>query len=432
MTTRFAAAVAAAVGESRCVVALGGGADSALLLAASVEALGQDNVRAVFVFHGLPSSKMLETSARDVAAHVGVEITVLAGPIEGDSDIEDRARTARYAAIEADLDASGIALTGHTANDQAETVLMRLARGSGAGGLSGIPFKRGPWRRPFLEFSRVEINVAATDLGIPFVDDPANTDDRYFRSVIRGSIIPTLERDHAPGLIGNIAQSASLLAQDDALLRSLASSIPVIQEGDRVLIAIPPLLSAPRPVTARAVRSALRLVGDSYPGTRRDVESVIEVARTGETGFVTGHVQVLVESPFVVLQPSPQDTSDERLSIEVPGEFVWNQGRYVATVDVYPTPMTTAGRFSVVRKGGGHEEVEVRGVLDGDTLDIGTGSARVVELLREHGVSSHKRPGWLLVIVDGKIAAVHGVRTASWAKPKTGDTVMIIEREVHS
>ena len=337
MMTRFAAAVAAAAGEHPCVVALGGGADSALLLHSSVEALGPANIRAVFVFHGLPGSSMLEASARDVAAHVGVEITVSRGIVEGESDLEDRARTARYTAIEAGLDDSEIALTGHTANDQAETVIMRLARGSGAGGLSGIPFERGPWRRPFLEFTRDEINATATDLGLPFVEDPANTDDRYFRSVIRNRIIPTLERDHAPGLIGNIGQSASLLAQDDAMLVALASGIPVLQEGDRVLIAIPPLLSAPRPVTARAVRSALRRVGNSYPGTRRDVESVIEVARTGETSFITGHVQVLVETPFVVLQPSTRAVSDEQALIDVPGAFSWNQHRYATTVDTYPT-----------------------------------------------------------------------------------------------
>lgn len=432
MKTPYAAAVVAAVGEHPCVVALGGGADSALLLQASVSILGPDSVRAVFVFHGLPSSATLETSARKVAAYVGVDITVLQGIVEGESDLEERARTARYVAMETNLAESEIALTGHTANDQAETVLMRLARGSGAGGLSGIPFERGPWRRPFLKFSRAEINAAATELDLPFVEDPANSDERFFRSVVRSRIIPVLEQHHAPGLIGNIGQSASLLAQDDAVLVELASVIPVHNDAGQVLIAVPALLTAPGPLAARAVRSALRRVGDSYSGTRRDVETILDVARTGEAAFVTGHVHVLVEPPFVVLQPEAQQPPDERTSISVPGAFSWNRGNYFASVGIYPTPMRTAGRFSVVRNTGPQEKVEVRGVLGGDILDIGTGSARVVELLRQHGVAGHRRPGWPVIVVDGKIAAVHGVRTASWVKPKTGDTVTIIEGEVHS
>ncbi|MCL1593439.1 MAG: tRNA lysidine(34) synthetase TilS [Actinomycetia bacterium] len=432
MTSRFAAAVGAAVDGRPCVVALGGGADSALLLDASVQAVGVDNVRAVFVFHGLESSLLLKESATKAAEHTGVALTVLEGLIDGGAGIEDRARAIRYETIEANLASDEIALTGHTMTDQAETVLMRLARGSGAGGLAGIPFERGSWRRPFLDFEREVINAEATRRNLPFVEDPANRDERHFRSFVRHHIIPDLERDHAPGLTFNIARSASLLREDDVLLDSLADMIPVIETGDRVMIAVPPLLTADRPVATRAIRSALRKLGDQYPGSMNDVDRVMNVAMTGRTGFVSGHVEVRLESPLLILEHPIVHQGHESKAIDAPGAFTWSGDRYRVFTSTYPTAMRTAGRFSVLYLDDPAESLEVRGICDGDTLDIGTGSARVVELLREQGVPASARSRSLLVVSGGKVAAVHGVRTASWAQPRTGEEVTIVEREVDS
>ena len=432
MTNPFATAVGEAVGGRPCVVALGGGADSALLLDASVEVLGAQAVRAVFVFHGLESSSLLRESAAKAAEHVGVELTVLSGLIDAGAGIEERARIARYETIEANLSPVEIVLTGHTMTDQAETVLMRLVRGSGAGGLAGIPAERGPWRRPFLVFDRGTINAEATRRDLPFVEDPANADDRHFRSYLRHHVIRDLERGHAPGLTANIARSASLLREDDRLLASLAHTIPVRSDGSRVTIAAPALLAADRPVATRAVRAALRLLGDPYPGSMSDVDHVLEVAVTGRTAFVSGQVEVRLESPLVVLHHPGDDPDLAPRSIDAPGTFTWNDDRYRLSTSTYPVAMGTAGRFSVLHINAPRPFVEVRGVHDGDTLDIGTGSARVVELLRQQGVSASERFRWPLVVIDGKIAAVHGVRTASWAKPRIGEQVMIVEREVDS
>ncbi len=432
MTSPFATAVGEAVGGRPCVVALGGGADSALLLDASVEAMGTQDVRAVFVFHGLESSSLLRESATKAAEHVGVGLTVLSGLIDGGSGIEKRARTIRYDMIEANLSPDEIVLTGHTMTDQAETVLMRLVRGSGAGGLAGIPAERGPWRRPFLLFERGVINAEATRRDLPFVDDPANADDRHFRSFLRHHVIRDLERGHAPGLTANIARSASLLREDDTLLASLAHTIPVRSFGDRVTIAAPALVSADRPVATRAIRAALRLLGDPYPGSMSDVDHVLEVAVTGRTAIVSGQIEVRLESPLVVLHHPRDDQELAPRTVETPGTFTWNDHRYRVSTSTYPIAMGTAGRFSVLHVSSPRPLLEVRGVHDGDTLDIETGSARIVELLRQQGVPASERSRWPLVVVGGKIAAVHGVRAASWAKPRIGEQVMIVEREVDS
>ena len=118
------------------VVALGGGADSAVLLAAAVHgvryAFDDTPVRAVFVRHGLSSSTMLEAVAVELTSALGVPLRVLDAPVEDGPDLEARARRARYEAIDNDLQPDEIAMTAHTADDQAETVVMRLARGSGS------------------------------------------------------------------------------------------------------------------------------------------------------------------------------------------------------------------------------------------------------------------------------------------------------------
>ena len=145
MTEPYSAAVHNAVGARRSVVALGGGADSAMLLYAAVNSGTGAAVRAVFVHHALASSGLLKQSATELASHIGVALTVVNAPVDDGPDLEARARIARYAAIESTTAGDEVILTGHTADDQAETVMMRLMRGSGAGGLAGIPEVRDVW-----------------------------------------------------------------------------------------------------------------------------------------------------------------------------------------------------------------------------------------------------------------------------------------------
>jgi len=429
---KFAAAVADSVGERPCVVAVGGGADSAMLLQATLEAGTGGGVRAVFAFHGLEASYLLEASARKLTESLGTDLCVVDAAILDGSDLEARARHARYTAIEASITDEELVLTGHTADDQAETVLMRLMRGSGAGGLAGIPARRGPWTRPFLGFGRRELRTEAERLGLPFVDDPANEDDRFLRSRIRHRLLPEIERNYAPGIAGDLVRTATLLADDDEFLSSLSTAIEVSTISGYVALPVAAIVSAPTPVATRAIRRALRQCGDAYPGSRDDVEAVLTVARGGATAVIGGNIEVRREQPMVILATSSPEPCDPPMGLDAASLFVWGHQAYRVERRPYPVPQRTSGRFTVVLAPGPGDVPAVRAVLPGDRIDIGVGSTPVAEILRDHGVPVGNRSCWPMVTIGGKIAAVHGIRTAVWAAPHNGDDVMIIEREVHS
>jgi tRNA(Ile)-lysidine synthase len=403
-----------------------------MLLYATLEAEPPGGVRAVFAFHGLEASHLLEGAARGLTDDLDVGLTVVDATITDAPGLEARARHARYSAIEADRAGEELVLTGHTADDQAETVLMRLMRGSGAGGLAGIPARRGPWTRPFLAFSRRELRAEAERLGLPFVDDPANEDDRFLRSRVRHRLLPEITRNYAPGIRNDLTRTATLLSRDDEYLASLSTSIAVSTFNGHVALPAAAVVSAPRPVAARAIRRALRKCGDAYPGSMDDVEAVLNVARTGATRVIGGDIQVRRELPMVVLFTSGIGPCDPPMDVDGTSSFRWGNHLYRVGRQRYPVAQRTAGRFSVILAAAIAAGFSVRCVLPGDRIDIEIGSTPVTELLRDHGVPRTSRPCWLLITIGGKIAAVHGVRTAAWATPGNGDDIITIEREVHS
>lgn len=420
-----------AAGGQPIVVALGGGADSAVLLGAAVEGAGEKqsaaSVRAVFVRHGLPTSDLLEKAAIDVAARLGVALGVLDAPVPDGPDLESRARHARYSVIEADLGPEEVAMTGHTSDDQAETVVMRLARGSGSGGLAGIPADRGPWRRPLLTFSKAQLLAEATALDLPHADDPSNIDPRFTRSRIRHAVMPVLE-DELPGSVRDgLARSARLLGEDDAYLDDLAQAIPVATGKGWVRIATAPLATSDRAVASRAVRTALRYVLDGYPGEESDVEAVLNVASEASSRPVSGGMLAVNEGPWVRIGVGTSPNPSVVVADE--GRFMWEGVAYTVR-SAAQRPVLTGGRFTLLSAGAVSPPLEFRGAQEGDTIATGEGNTPVTEILRAHGVHADQRRISLVAVNGGKIAAVVGVRTASWAAPLAGEATIMIEREV--
>lgn len=207
------------------LVACSGGPDSTALASALAFEAPRAGLRAggVTVDHGLQvgsADRAVEVAAtlRSLGLDPVEVSTVSIGSGSGIGGPEAAARAARYAALDeaAGRLGAGTVLLGHTLDDQAETVLLGLARGSGARSLAGMAAVRGTYRRPLLGLSRATVRAAAA--GLPTWDDPHNCDRRYARARVRHDILPVLESALGPGVPEALARTAAALRADaDAL-----------------------------------------------------------------------------------------------------------------------------------------------------------------------------------------------------------------------
>ena len=234
-------------GPPPVVVGCSGGADSTALLALAVDA--ELMPIAVHVDHGLRDGSAAEADiVAAVAARLGAEfrsvrVTITAGP-----NLEARARDARYDALEQVRVASGAStvLVGHTADDQAETVLLNVLRGAATTGLAGMPPTRERIVRPLLGWRRADTHALCEQRGLPVLDDPMNHDGRFRRVAIRHEVMPLLERIAGRDLTPVLARQAALLREETEFLDALAVAAwpgPGGRADAAALRALPPVLA---------------------------------------------------------------------------------------------------------------------------------------------------------------------------------------------
>lgn len=246
------------------VAACSGGADSLALTAALAFEAPRAGLRAgaVVVDHGLqPGSREQAERAAAAAMELGADpVEVVAADVEPDgAGPEGAARAARYAALEAAADRLGAmtVLLGHTRDDQAESVLLGLARGSGARSLAGMPARRGRYRRPLLDLPRETTVAACADLGLVPWDDPHNADPAFARVRVRSRVLPILEQELGPGVAESLARTARLLRDDADLLDALAAEAAAHPDALDVEV----LLGLPRAIRGRVLRRAALAAG---------------------------------------------------------------------------------------------------------------------------------------------------------------------------
>ncbi|SEQ30430.1 tRNA(Ile)-lysidine synthase [Lentzea xinjiangensis] len=201
-------------------VAVSGGADS-LALAACVARLAP-GASAVVVDHGLqPGSADVALRAARQCADLGLVARVEAVRVEGPGGPEAAARNARYAALRP---SRGVVLLGHTLDDQAETVLLGLGRGSGPRSIAGMRAYDPPWGRPLLGVPREVTRAACAEQGIEVWEDPHNQDPSFTRVRLRTEVLPLLEEVLQGGVAASLARTAAQLREDCDALDSLASA----------------------------------------------------------------------------------------------------------------------------------------------------------------------------------------------------------------
>jgi tRNA(Ile)-lysidine synthase len=244
------------------VVACSGGADSLALAAATAFEAPKSGLRAagLTVDHGLQDG-----SAQRAAAVVGTLRALELDPVDAvrvtvgrHGGPEAAARTARYAALGAfaDTHAAAAILLGHTADDQAETVLLGLARGSGARSLAGMAPVAGRYRRPLLDLPRADLAQACEAAGLTPWQDPHNADPAYTRARVRADALPALEKALGPGVAEARAPTARLVRADADALDQWAADAARTAGMDCLALA-----ALPAAIRSRVLRAAALAAG---------------------------------------------------------------------------------------------------------------------------------------------------------------------------
>jgi len=247
------------------LVAASGGADSTALAAALFLECKEVALRCIpiVIDHALQSNSadIAHTAKLNLEKIGYTEVEIRRIKVELEDGIEASARRARYAALNQvakELGASAIFL-GHTKDDQAETVLLGLARGSGTRSLSGMAERIDLYRRPLLEITRAQTEAACAEIGIDFWRDPHNQSMEFARVRVRERILPMMEREIGPGITAALTRSAKLLRDDADALDDWAGE--VLAELDPIDLDIATLSELPRAIRTRVIRQAIYLAG---------------------------------------------------------------------------------------------------------------------------------------------------------------------------
>jgi tRNA(Ile)-lysidine synthase len=315
-------------GGETVLVAVSGGADSVALLHLLLELAPAWRLRlhVLHVDHQLRAESAADAgfvTALCERLDVPAEVAMVA--VDRQGSLEASARAARYAALEACAERVGadrIAI-GHTADDQAETVLMRLVQGAGVRGMAGIPPVRGRIIRPLLEVRRSALERELRRAGLAWLDDATNRGPKFLRNRIRHELLPLLADSYNPDVAASLARLASVARETvTALDRAAAAELDRLAawSDSAVTVRLDVLRALPRPIAAEALRQAAARLGSRAPlraWAHRGLARVLAVPASRRP-FRLGGVTVEVSGPRARLATAPLTALVER-PVVVPG-----------------------------------------------------------------------------------------------------------------
>ena len=286
------------------VVAVSGGPDSVFLLHAFLS-LQKDlgvQLHIAHMNHRLRGEEAEEDACfvQRLAERKEISSTIEAIPVDSNANLEEEGRRIRYRFLEKvrkETSCQKIA-TGHTLNDQAETLLLRLLRGSGRLGLASIPPVNGRVIRPLLEISHQEILNDLQKEGIPYRMDSSNSDRRFLRNRIRSQIL-VLEREFNPELVKTLARTADIFREEEGYLEGRAlevferlllrdsggTNIEIRNPGSEIALNLKGFSETPLALRRRVAREAIRRVrGDLRRITYRHLNEILRFSQEGKSG----------------------------------------------------------------------------------------------------------------------------------------------------
>ncbi len=343
--------------------------------------------------------------------------------------VEETARTLRYAYFEKLCLQRGILriATAHSADDNAETVLLNLVRGAGIAGLGGIPPRRGNVIRPLLCATRAEIEVFLNENNIPHVEDSTNSEDDYTRNRIRHCVIPVL-RGINPSLAGSIRQTSELMRADEKYLSGLAAQF--IAENSQKAGRLPAaeLLALGYPVASRVIRQivpgiskkhtdmVLSLCESTSPGASIDLPGV--TVRREYADIVIGGEEPAGFSPFELRAGDAVEIAESALKITCE--------KTVFSPNIHNSFNNFVLKYDTIQGA-----VAVRPRMSGDSISLigRDGTKSLKKLYIDGRIPRLKRP-LVPVIADSLgVLAVYGFGVDKRARASYGDTVLNIKIE---
>ena len=388
--------------------AVSGGADSMALLFAMYLLAPKLSVtlQAAHFNHHLrgEESDRDEAFVRDFCAGYQIPLVVEGGEVKpGAKGLEAAAREARYGFLRT---LPGKIVTAHTADDNAETVLMHLVRGTGLKGLGGIMPVNGNVIRPLLSVTRQEVVAFLQQYHIPYITDSSNDTDQFLRNRLRHHVMPLLKAEN-PSFAENVSAMALRLRQDEAALERYAST------ADRY--SVENLRNMPPAIRNRALAGILEENGVKEPEAAHIslAENVLMSEKPSAKGDFPGGITL--QKSYDRLLFCCEDTKPEQMQLPCPGSVTF--GEMVVTAQQEPTETA----FCVAPKG----EMVVRSRLSGDTIRLSGGTKSLKKLFIDRKIPAHLRETIPVVADEIGVLGVYGIGPNLDRISNTGDGVFL-------
>lgn len=439
---------------STIVAAVSGGADS-MALAGALQSLCQKQRYRIYVLHvehGLRGREALHDAemVKLFCSNLGLpfccrHVDVRAYSSKAGISVESAARKLRYQALEEEADRVGAKwiVTAHHSDDQAETVLLKLLRGAGTAGLSGMAECNGRLLRPFLHLTRKELEVYCQMQQIAYCHDSSNDDVYYTRNRVRLQLLPYLQKHFNPAVKKALVQTAELLQQDEAFFSQLVESEfkarAVLQDG-KLLLDTNGWQAMAQPVRTRLLRRAYFALGGQELGYRHTLaaDTLCLNNRSGQMLKLPQQIRAAYAYECLTFLASQQDNETKTEQEEVLLPLRDGAAAATAAGRIYVQLLKQRPAFS------GNNIIYPAAALAGEWLTIrsrkngdrfspygGCGSKKLKDYFIYKKIPRQQRDSKLLVCCQDRIIGIFGVANAAW-KPGEYDlwlNIVLTEKE---
>ena len=411
--------------QHKYALAVSGGVDSMVMLHRFATIFECSNLFVVTVNHGIREQAAADCRfVADYCKELGVECRVVNVDVpaycaEHKVSIETGARILRYQVFDS-LDCDSVCLA-HNADDNAETVLLHILRGSGAKGASGISQTNGKYFRPMLQWTREQIVQYATEHNVPHVDDHTNEDVKYARNFIRHKVMPLLEEVN-PSAKQNILRFAATIQADDGYLDVLADASAVQYGQDRAKIPVD-LLVCPNPIAYRVLFKVFQRLDVFCDIEKTHYDAILHLlsAGSGKSVNLPHGLVATNDYDYVTIWRNVENAAENGDKNEQNFEIPFAVGKIetpLGVVEVSNEPIQDSLRFDVDKL---PQNCVFRTKRQGDVFTkFGGGTKPLRKYLIDKKIPQRQRDSLLLLAHGSEILVICGVEIADTVKVDDG------------